>query len=71
MKKKMKLVFIIIMMFMMTGCGKKDVLTTDSFSSISKGNDCTIYDISEQYAIYEEIEEATVALSDDGWQIEF
>lgn len=73
MKKKTILwgILSVLVIFMTTGCGKKDVLTTDSFSSISKNNDCAIYDISEQYAVYEEIEEATVALNDDGWQIEF
>ena len=56
--------------FLLTGCGNKTKLTTKEFESIAKKHNCTIYDVSNQYASYGFIKEAKVAKNDD-WQIEF
>ena len=71
MKKKFLLIGLLIVMFTLTGCGSKKLLTTDNFKTISSNNNFKIYDVLEQYSEYDFINEATVAANDDKWQVEF
>lgn len=57
-------------LFLLTGCGSKTVISTETFINKTKASGYTITDVSSQYAKYETIKEATVAQR-EGLQIEF
>ena len=60
-----------LMLFTLTGCAKKTVLTTNDFVSIAKKLEYTTEDVTDQYASNNYIKEATIAQSSDGYQVEF
>lgn len=61
----------LLMIFSLTGCGSKKAITTDDFKSIAESSSYSIADVTSQYAEFNFINEATVAQSSDGWQVEF
>lgn len=72
--KKKNIIFGIIcffMIFALTGCGNKTSITTNEFTTKTKNKNYTITNVKSQYASYEYIKEATVAKSEEGFQIEF
>ena len=72
MKKNFRMMAILLLvMFTLTGCGSKTALTTDEFKTVSEDNSYVITDVTNQYAMYDYVTEATVAQSSDGWQVEF
>lgn len=73
MKKKNILLGIVsfFILFILTGCGNKTVLTTDKFKSIVTEHDLVATDITNQYEKYDYIQEVTIAKSTDGWQLEY
>ncbi len=58
-------------LFLLTACGNKTAIATSKFASTMEKKGYTITDVSSQYSTYKYINEATVAQSPDGWQIEF
>ncbi len=72
MKKKGLLVSVIcfIMLFIITGCGNKKAISTDTFKTNAEGEGFTVTDVQAQYSSYGYINQATVAAK-DGYQIEF
>lgn len=59
------------MLFALTGCGSKQVITTSDFKTKTKSLNYNTADVISQYSSYEYIKEATVAQSSDGYQVEF
>lgn len=59
------------MLLTLTGCVKKTAITTNDFKSVANNHGYTISDATSQYAIYGYINEATIAKSSEGWQVEF
>jgi len=71
-KKKVILGFLCaVILFILTGCGDKNPITSSDFKSISENKNYTFYDITSQYAQYGYINSASVAKSSSGYQIEF
>ena len=72
MKKKNIILGVVsfMMMFLLTGCGSKKVISTETFKSTAESNGYTVTDVSAQYAQYDFVKEATVA-QQKGFQIEF
>ena len=64
-------VFVFFMLFSLTGCGKKTVITTSDFKSKTEKIGFITTDVKYQYSSYEYVLEATVAQSPDGYQVEF
>ena len=73
MKKKNVLLGVIcfLMLFALTGCGKKTAITTSTFKSKTESLGYTTADVTSQYASYGYVQEATIAQSSDGYQVEF
>lgn len=65
------IITLLIATLLMSGCGDKAAITTEQFKSIAEENNCSTADATSQYAQYGVIDEATIALSSDGWQVEF
>ena len=59
-----------MMLFLLTGCGSKTVISTETFKSTAESHGYKVTDVSAQYAQYEYVKEATVA-QQEGFQIEF
>ena len=59
------------MLFVLTGCGNKNVITTNDFISKTEKLGYTTTNVIEQYASYSYVKEATVAQSSEGYQVEF
>ena len=59
-----------LMLFLVTGCGKKTVITTSEFISKAEKAGYQTTDITAQYSSYEYIKEATIA-KNDNYQVEF
>ena len=60
-----------LMLFALTGCGSKTAITTSDFKSKTENLGYTNIDVTSQYSSYDYIQEATVAQSSDGYQVEF
>jgi len=70
--KKYLLGFVCVLMVVLcTGCFKKKAITTENFKSIVEEKGYATVDVTEQYASYGNVSEATVAESPDGFKIEF
>lgn len=72
--RKRNIFFVVIgflILLSLTGCGKKTAITTADFKSITESHSYTTVDVTSQYASYGNINEATVAQSPDGFQVEF
>lgn len=72
--KKRNIIFGVVcffMLFALTGCGNKTAITTSDFKTKTEKLNYTTTDITSQYASYGYIQEATVAQSSDGYQVEF
>ena len=59
-----------LMLFLVTGCGKKTVITTSEFISKAEKAGYQTTDITAQYSSYEYVKEATIA-KNDNYQVEF
>lgn len=70
-KRSILLTLVVIMLFMLTGCGKKTVITDENFKSFFEGKGYTIYDVTSQFSANEIVKSASLAESDKGYQIEF
>lgn len=55
----------------LTGCENKTEITTNQFKSKVESNGLLTTDITTQYSEYEYVKEATVALKEDEYQVEF
>lgn len=73
MKKKLLLLFVCaIALVFVTGCDiTKKAITTDQFIKVTEGKGLHTVDVKEQFKDFDFIKEATVAASQEGWQIEF
>ena len=72
MKKFFLISFIcFIMLFALTGCGNKTVITTDNFIAKAENLGFETADITEQYADFPHVQEGTVAYNSDGAKVEF
>ena len=73
MKKKGLLFSALLFAFLIlfTGCSKKKAITSDEFKSKAEAEGYTVTDVQSQYASYGYINQAFVASSADGYQIEF
>ncbi len=60
-----------LMLFALTGCGNKNAITTSDFKSKTENLSYVTTDVTSQYASYGYIQEATIAQSSDGYQVEF
>lgn len=71
-KKLLLGVTCVLSIFLLTGCVKKTVITTEQFKSKTEEHNLITKDIISQYTQYNNIiKEATLAIKDDEWQIEF
>lgn len=73
--KKSKILLLAMCVLMLvgcfTGCGKKTAITDDDFRTIANDNGLSIIDATEQFPDSLILETASIAKSDDDWQIEF
>lgn len=71
-KRNILLIVVFLVLFILTGCGSKKVITTSDFKAKTEELGYTALDITSQYTSYGYIKEATVAESQDGgFQVEF
>lgn len=73
MKKRNIVLFVTCLLILLgvTGCGNKTAISTSTFKSITEENNYITSDVTNQYISYEYVNEATVAQSSEGFQIEF
>ena len=71
MKKVLFVICSVVMMFTLTGCMKKEKLSTRDFIDIVEKNDCITADVASQFSSYDYVEQATIAKCENNWQIEF
>ena len=74
MKKKLLMgIVLLLSVFVVAGCSfTKDAKTTEEFTKIASKEGLIVGDVKEsQFSEYEQIKEANVASSTDGWQLEF
>ncbi len=73
MRKSIILVFLcVISLFLVTGCDiTKKAITTNDFKNITEKKGLFSVDVKEQFKDLDYIKEATVAASQEGWQLEF
>lgn len=64
-------VVLCFMVLLLTGCGNKEAITADDFSTIAEKYDCTVINVMNQYSSYGVVDNALVARNSDGWQVEF
>ena len=60
----------LVMLFLVTGCGKKTAITTSEFNSKAEKAGYQTTDITAQYSSYKHVKEATIA-KNDNYQVEF
>ena len=71
-KKILLGIICILSLFLLTGCVKKTSLTTKQFKKVAEEHNLKTTDILNQYEEYNNIiKDATLAIKDDEWQIEF
>lgn len=73
MKKRNIVLFVTCLLILLgvTGCGNKKAISTSTFKSITEENNYITSDVTNQSISYEYVNEATVAQSSEGFQIEF
>ena len=64
-------ILVVLLLFTLTGCGKKNVATGEDFKSLFEEKGYTIYDVTSQFSSLGVIESATIAQSNNGYQVEF
>ena len=70
--KKILLILICTMsLFLITGCGKKEAITTKDFNKITEEAELIITDAKDQFQDKDYVKDASIASSVAGWQIEF
>lgn len=71
-KKILLGIICILSLFLLTGCVKKTSITTKQFKKIAEEHNLKTTDILNQYEEYNNIiKDATLAIKNDEWQIEF
>lgn len=70
-KKILITIICVLSLFIITGCGNKEVMTTEEFNKICEDNDLIITDAKDQFEDVTYLKEASIASSLSGWQIEF
>lgn len=63
-------VLCLLMVFVLTGCGKTAISTSD-FKSKADNNGYTTKDVTSQFQSTGIVKEATLAMSNEGYQVEF
>lgn len=71
MKKIIIVLICILSIFQVTGCAKKEAISADNFDKIAEENSLIITDAKDQFPDNPELEDARIASSIAGWQIEF
>lgn len=72
--KKSKIILFVICIFiilLLAGCSNKTAITNEQFINASKHHNFIVTDVLDQYSSYGYFESATVAQSNEGWQVEF
>ena len=69
MKKFLSIIFLVLVLFMVSGCGNKKVITTREFKNITEQNGLSVLDAIDQFDS-DVIKEATLAYNDD-YKLEF
>lgn len=73
--KKLKLIFstfIFIFLFLLTGCMKKEAITSENYQTTMEAKNFTVVEATSQFSNYGYVKKALVALSSDSsYQIEF
>lgn len=71
-KKILLGIICILSLFLLTGCVKKTSITTKQFKKVAEEHNLKTTDILNQYEEYNNIiKDATLAIKNDEWQIEF
>lgn len=60
-----------VVLFIMSGCGKKNSITASEFKNMSENIGYTVYDVTNQYSQYDYFDSATIAKSSSEYQVEF
>lgn len=71
MKRNIMLIIVLIFIFILTGCTTKKEISTSKFIDIVHNYKLKSMDVSKQFVEVDNIKTATIAESDDMWQIEF
>lgn len=71
--KKIALAVIVsvLTLFILTGCGNKKAISTETFESVSKKHGNEITDLTEQYKDYGNFKNVMISKHGDDWKIEF
>lgn len=70
-KKTLLLLSILLMILTLTGCGKKDSITSQKFEQEATDFGYTVMDAKDQFSDYDYVNSALIALKNDSYQIEF
>ncbi len=70
-KKILGIVVGLLLMFVLTGCGSKTAITLEEFSSVAKEEGYSISDAMDQFVGIDYMKSATVAITEDNYQVEF
>ena len=70
-KKGLLLGLCLLLLFTVTGCFNKKSITTEEFTKLAEKNELFVTDVKSQFVDFDYVREATVAVSPEGWQIEF
>ena len=71
MKKIVLMIMVLGVLFVCVGCGSKTVMTNETFCSTLEDKGFVVQDTTAQYTDFVGIDTASVAVSPDGYQIEF
>lgn len=71
MKKVFLSIVCLLAVITLSGCMKKDVITTEKFKSEATELGYNIYDITDQFGDYEYVKEVTIAMKNNDYQVEF
>lgn len=69
-KNLLKVALCFTILFMVTGCGNKNAITSDDFKNKMEAKEFTVQDATNQFSNYDYIKQVYIALNDD-YQIEF
>lgn len=70
MKKITIAVISILILFTLTGCGNKKVITVEAFEEASKKHGNEVIDITDQYQNYDNVEKVMISKSNEDWNVE-
>ena len=71
MKKYIYVILSLILLFGLTGCSSKKVISPKKFMSITKNYKLTVDDISSHFKDVKQIKSAVISESDDLWKMEY